>query len=636
MAPTTIVTGILYYFGWVYTNARSSYFGIDPGSLQFSTTDYLLRSIQPIFIPLTAILSVALGTLALHGMLLAQLSGRREALFKRVSTTLILLGAGLIVVAAIGTARQGVLPVDLLLVPLCLAGGTLLASYGVYLRRRLAPPSVRNEEQQWVNTTSVILISVVALLATLWAMGDWAEALGRASATDTVARLATRPSLVVYSKYSLAIQPAHGVQVEELTDRETTFRYRYRGLRLLLRAAGRYFLLPDGWQPGTVSAIVLRDNDDIRVEYVAPDPKEKLSRRQRAPSEALSFHLFGPLPPMRLPLTDCAKDLVITSTERKSSLTVTADFSGTAAWSPDSTRILYTTQGAIYIARRDGAARRMLTADGESPAWSPDGRSIAFISGRDGNAEVYVMDADGNMVRRVTSEPAPDRAPVWVDNERIAFVRLSNGRERAFVARMDGSSAVPLEESGVAGFVALSDFGAPDEIVYFSPAGQYAVQLPVGSAIAEVKPSPSGDSIAAILFDADRLSDVFVFPNTGGNGIKLTSDAAREFSLSWSPDGTRIAYVSNQTGGSDIYLVGAKGGESVNLTKDPALDYGPTWAPDGARISFASDRHGPGNGLYVVDVRDFNVVRLTQGETSAFPKGWSPDQKWIAYSRCEL
>ena len=64
----------------------------------------------------------------------------------------------------------------------------------------------------------------------------------------------------------------------------------------------------------------------------------------------------------------------------------------------------------------DGSGQRNLTRHSghdSAPAWSPDGRKIAFTTKRDGNFEVYVMNADGSGQRNVTRNPAPDRAPVW-------------------------------------------------------------------------------------------------------------------------------------------------------------------------------------------------------------------------------
>ena len=79
-----------------------------------------------------------------------------------------------------------------------------------------------------------------------------------------------------------------------------------------------------------------------------------------------------------------------------------------------------------------------------SPAWSPDGKRIAFYSERDGNAEIYVMNADGTAVTRLTNSTADEGYPSWSpDGKRIAFMRRT-GRTELFTMNADGSDQKPL------------------------------------------------------------------------------------------------------------------------------------------------------------------------------------------------
>jgi WD40-like Beta Propeller Repeat len=85
--------------------------------------------------------------------------------------------------------------------------------------------------------------------------------------------------------------------------------------------------------------------------------------------------------------------------------------------------------------------------DVQAPAWSRDGRTIVFVSWRDGNREVYAMDADGSGPRNLTQHPARDVRPAWSPNgRRIAFVSLRDGNAEVYVMNADGSGKRKLTQ----------------------------------------------------------------------------------------------------------------------------------------------------------------------------------------------
>ena len=107
------------------------------------------------------------------------------------------------------------------------------------------------------------------------------------------------------------------------------------------------------------------------------------------------------------------------------------------AWSPSGRKIAFARGGEVYSVNPDGTGEAQLTSnaavDDDQPTWSPDGSRIAFHSNRDGNYELYVMNADGSNQSRLTTNTVRDRFPAWSpDGARIALSRGSppNGRDR--------------------------------------------------------------------------------------------------------------------------------------------------------------------------------------------------------------
>jgi Tol biopolymer transport system component len=142
-------------------------------------------------------------------------------------------------------------------------------------------------------------------------------------------------------------------------------------------------------------------------------------------------------------------------------LTTDRAFDADPAWSPDGTRIAFTStrdgNKEIYGMNADGSNPRRLTNDGgavanidadavdQDPAWSPDGRRIAFESNRDRNYEIYVVNADGSGLERLTNHPAQDALPAWSpDGTRIAFRSDRGGKENVdiWTMRPDGHGLV--------------------------------------------------------------------------------------------------------------------------------------------------------------------------------------------------
>ncbi len=259
VAPTTLLGALLFYFGWVFTNARSLYFGIDPSILGLSNQDYLLRSIDPVFLPLGALLLIGLVLVAVHRALEWVLDrpdpGR---LLTPLVVVLAVVGSVLFAVGMAGVVNRPLFGIDFLLTPASLGLGVGCASYAVYLRRRLLPAAGGH------SSVAAVLVVMLVVLSLFWATGDWAQAVGRGRARQLAQGLGQRPGVVVHSGAPLHLDAA-GV-TETVLDSPTPG-YRYHGLKLLIRSGGKFFLLPASWTPSNGMVIVLPDSDQLRFEF---------------------------------------------------------------------------------------------------------------------------------------------------------------------------------------------------------------------------------------------------------------------------------------------------------------------------------------------------------------------------------
>lgn len=216
--------------------------------------------------------------------------------------------------------------------------------------------------------------------------------------------------------------------------------------------------------------------------------------------------------------------------------------------------------GDICTINPDGAGLIDLTPDSDSydiyPSWSPAGSKIAFTSGRDGEPEIYVMNADGTGVQRLTTSPGTDATPSWSpDGTKIVFSSNRTGDFEIFTMNADGSNQQQL----------TFELGRDTWPKY----------------------SPDGTKIA---FGGLRATwAVYTVPATGGPPTKLTPDSLNAADPDWSPDGSRFVFVNNFLTGvpSNIFTMKADGSDIVQLTNNPMEnEFNPNWSPDGTKIDF--------------------------------------------------
>ena len=209
-----------------------------------------------------------------------------------------------------------------------------------------------------------------------------------------------------------------------------------------------------------------------------------------------------------------------------------------ACWSPDGTRLAFThvpqsgTQGNldVYFAKADGSEPKLFAGDKgklsheEYPAWSPDGKRIAFSSTFEGNQELYVAEIGSPDRKRLTNDPALDAHPAW----------SPDGRKLAFATNRWGDFEIAVMDADGANLTRLTESRGLDDYPVFSPDGRRV----------------------AFTSNRDGNFEIYVMDADGRSAVNATQHEALDNFAAWTPDG-KLTFVSNRAGGFDIFVVDA-------------------------------------------------------------------------------
>ena len=261
--PITILTALLYYFGWTRTSAQASAMGLDVSLFGYSPQDYIIRSVNALYTPLVGALVASLLWLVIDRWLAALIkrAGKDGAWVARF--TIIPIGIGILV--AVGTLVFLIVEGRaVLFTPYLIAAGVLLAAWGVRLHRKIVAADGQTISIEQRATETTLVLALVTLLL-FWGSADVAQGLGRRLALTYEGTVTELPRSAVYSSERLAIGVPN-VHEEQIGTPESP-EYRYTGLRLLVLSGGRFFFLHDGWNLATGTVIILPDDNKVRMEF---------------------------------------------------------------------------------------------------------------------------------------------------------------------------------------------------------------------------------------------------------------------------------------------------------------------------------------------------------------------------------
>ena len=244
----------------------------------------------------------------------------------------------------------------------------------------------------------------------------------------------------------------------------------------------------------------------------------------------------------------------------------------------------------------------MVTSDSTAQRFEP---RIVFTSNRNGNWDIYSMDANGNNLLQLTDHPASDEVPACSpDGRRIAFMSERDGSPDLYVMDSSGNNVIRLTNSKF---------------------GEYRASW-----------SPDGMKIAFPSI-RDGNSEIHAMDADGNNLTRLTKHEPHDVSPSWSPDGSKIAFISGPQNAQfhplHIFVMNADGKGLLNLTGDTDLtdSFSPSWSPDGKKIVFSSRPNFRVRHIYVMTAEGKMLKRLTNEKGYSGSPVYSPDGSKIAF-----
>ncbi len=264
------------------------------------------------------------------------------------------------------------------------------------------------------------------------------------------------------------------------------------------------------------------------------------------------------------------------------------------------------------------------------------GSKLAFVSTVNGNKEIFISDFDGYTPRQITRHKSISLSPAWShDGKWLAYVSYARGKPDIFIEKLgenrgaivnyDGINIAPEWMPDQLNLAATLSFSGNQEIYLLTKKGEIIKRITKGWGV-NVSPkfSPDGKKMA---FTSSRGGNpqIYITDLQSGEVNRVTFAGRYNTSPAWSPDGKKIAYVGIEKNNINIFVLPLEPGSGmpVQLTRDQGSNEDPSWSPDGGLIVFKSDRDGRKSALFVMTAGGTDQRRLLTMEGQQSQPDWS-------------
>ena len=339
---------------------------------------------------------------------------------------------------------------------------------------------------------------------------------------------------------------------------------------------------------------------------------------------------------------------------------------------PDGRTYAYVSHDSLYSAPLDGGPSRVVTRGYEmhSPAWSPDGRWIAFVQGdlqyirlsdlgNVAHSSIWIAPASGGAAQRVTDERSLHASPVWASAQSLLFVSDQDGGRDAYALTLarDGSprgEALRITTGLSPHSIAVSSDGTRLAYAAFTETSNvWSMPLPATGevSISTAVPETQGNLMIENLgvsndgrwlgYNVEHGGTIQVYrrrlDSKGAEVQQVTSDSTSSFWVSWSPDAKEVAFHRFRGERRLAFVSPVEGGVPVAVTDGSEDERSPEWSPDGRQLLLLAN-WGTRGALHVVrrtadgrwsKPRALPVV-IGSDTLATGISDWSPDGRWIA------